>query len=79
MKNVFQVGCIFSEVSDVDLENLRAVFRKARRIDVQVVTSPLFNFSHQKNAWLSGWDLLNALTSGYAKGNFKMNWKRSNG
>lgn len=46
---------------------------------MQVVTSPLFYFSHQKNAWLSGWDLLNALTSGYAKGNFKMNWKRSNG
>ncbi|XP_008236823.1 PREDICTED: probable starch synthase 4, chloroplastic/amyloplastic isoform X2 [Prunus mume] len=31
------VGCIFSEVSDVDLENLRAVFRKARRIDVQFI------------------------------------------
>ncbi|CAB4283973.1 unnamed protein product [Prunus armeniaca] len=39
------VGCIFSEVSDVDLENLRAVFRKARRIDVQFIIKGISKIS----------------------------------
>lgn len=35
----YQVGCIITEVSDIDLGNLKAVVRSATRRGVQVVFS----------------------------------------
>ncbi|XP_048426539.1 probable starch synthase 4, chloroplastic/amyloplastic isoform X2 [Pyrus x bretschneideri] len=35
--STFLVGCVFSKVSDVDLEKLREIFSKTSRIDVQFI------------------------------------------
>jgi hypothetical protein len=35
----YQIGCIFTELSDIDLENLKAVVRNATRRGVQVLAS----------------------------------------
>lgn len=51
----YQIGCILSEVLDVDLENLRAVLLKASRSDAQVLLSPFFSFPIRKmHGFLAG-------------------------
>lgn len=67
----YQIGCILSEVLDVDLENLRAVLLKASRSDAQVLLSP-FVFSYKEDAWLFSWEL-DTLNSRCSKGNFRIN------
>lgn len=66
----YQVGCIFSEVSDVVLENLKAVLQDAILNGIQVYNSIWVVYFSIRIVWVAeSWKNLTAL---YHKGSFKM-------
>lgn len=51
---MIQVGCIFSEMSDSDADNLKAVVWNATGNSVQVLISVKFVYLHYENCRLFG-------------------------